>query len=256
MGEIWRDSGFQTDFDRDARGHTMKYGRHSFVGLLGLVASLALAPDAVALTGVQVGPSGKTYASGGIECALHPVNGLAPMVKAGLYNARKNAKATVLLNRTPVASVNFSSPDATVWLGPQVDTVAVVLKGAGTDSYTFDATPDPGQANVCIPSTVGNTVTGDVEYAASRKSSMTVVPGCALNGATGRAQPFVNLFDNGAYLLNVSVNGVPLTQLNGTTRRSTPVFLAPGLNVVTAANGAASTDSYVRDGGTGTCTLP
>jgi hypothetical protein len=65
----------------------------------------------------------------------------------------------------------------------------------------------------------------------------------------------VNLFDNGTYLLNVSVNNVPLTQLS-TSRRSTPVFLAPGLNVISAANGAVSTDYYVRDGGDGSCTLP
>ncbi|MEY2844158.1 MAG: hypothetical protein RI920_2195, partial [Pseudomonadota bacterium] len=27
-------------------------------------------------------------------------------------------------------------------------------------------------------------------------------------------------------------------------------------NLITAANGSLSTDSYVRDGGTGACTLP
>jgi hypothetical protein len=37
-----------------------------------------------------------------------------------------------------------------------------------------------------------------------------------LNPATGRAQRYVNLFDSGTYLLNVSVNGVPLTQLSAT----------------------------------------
>jgi hypothetical protein len=51
------------------------------------------------------------------------------------------------------------------------------------------------------------------------------------------------------------VNNLPLTQINGTMRRSTPVFLSAGLNVISAANATLSTDYYVRDGGAGTCTL-
>ena len=112
------------------------------------------------------------------------------------------------------------------------------------------------QPNMCIPDTAGNIVSGDLEYAASNKSYATVIPGCALNGATGHEQPYINLFDNGTYLLNVSVNNIPLTQLNSTTRKSTPVFLSAGLNVISAANGSLSTDYYVRDGGDGSCTLP
>ena len=96
---------------------------------------------------------------------------------------------------------------------------------------------------------------GDLEYAASNKSYSTVTPGCAWNALTGQAQPYVHLFDNGTYLLNVSVNNVPLTQL-GTLRPHTPVFLSAGLNVISAANGSLSTDYYVRDGGSGSCTLP
>ena len=72
---------------------------------------------------------------------------------------------------------------------------------------------------------------------------------------TGRAQPYVNLIDNGTYLLDVSLNYVPLTQL-GATHLHTPVFLSAGLNVISAANGSVSTDYYVRDGGSGSCTLP
>ena len=71
---------------------------------------------------------------------------------------------------------------------------------------------------------------------------------------SGKAQPFVNVFDNGTFLLNISVNNIPLTQLNGITRRSTPVFLSAGLNVISAAD-PATTDYFVRDGGSGTCTL-
>ena len=68
-------------------------------------------------------------------------------------------------------------------------------------------------------------------------------------------QPYVHLFDNGSFLLNVSVNGVPLTQLSA-HRPHAPVFLNAGLNVISAANGSLSTDYYVRDGGDGRRVLP
>jgi hypothetical protein len=55
-------------------------------------------------------------------------------------------------------------------------------------------------------------------------------------------------------LLNVSVNGVPLTQLSA-SRPHTPVFLSAGLNLISAANGSLSIDYYYRDGGDG-CVLP
>jgi hypothetical protein len=96
---------------------------------------------------------------------------------------------------------------------------------------------------------------GTLEYAASGKSYMTVTPGCAFNPATGLTQPFVNLFDNGSFLLNVSVNGAALTQLSA-TRPRTNIYLRAGQNLITAANGSLSTDTYRRDGGSGTCVLP
>jgi hypothetical protein len=160
----------------------------------------------------------------------------------------------VWLNRTAVARVTFFNPDTDVWLGNGVNTVVVALSRRLADSYTFDATSD--QPNICIPDTSDNTVSGELETAASSKSYATVTPGCAFNPRTGRAQPYVNLFTNGDYLLNVSVNNVPLTQLDGRTHDHTPVFLSAGLNVVSAANAALSIDYYVRDGGSGSCTLP
>ena len=225
--------------------------------VVAIAAALALAAPSWALTGVQVGASGATYASAGIQCALNPVAGMAPVVHAGLYNPKKNANATVSQDGSPVARVTFQRPDATVWLVSGIDTVTVAINPQSIDRYDFDAAPTfPGQPNVCIPDTRGNTLSGDLEYAASMKSTATVTPGCAFNPLTGRAQPFVNLFDNGTYLLNVSVNNVALTQLNGTTRTKAAIFLSPGLNVISAAAGSISTDDYVRDGGTGICTLP
>lgn len=224
-------------------------------GLLAVAIAILLGASVWALTGIQIGPSGDTYASAGLQCALNPVAGMAPMVQAGLYNPKKNTSGTVSLNAAPVATVNFLSPDTTVWLANGINAVDVAIRKRA-DSYSFDASlAYPGQPNVCIPDTSGNTVSGDVEVAVSGKSYTTVTPGCALS-ASGQAQPFVNLVDNGTYLLDVSVNNVPLTQLNGTTRVHTPVFLSAGLNVISAANGSVSTDYYVRDGGSGSCSLP
>ncbi len=132
------------------------------------------------------------------------------------------------------------------------NTVVVAISKKVADSYSFTV-----PASLCSTGTSGNTFSPDGlwEIAASGKSSATVTPGCAWNAATGQAQPYVHLVDNGNYLLNISVNGVPLTQLSQTNPH-TPVFLNAGQNVITAANGSLSTDYYVRDGGSGTCTLP
>jgi hypothetical protein len=234
----------------------MKSPKLFFSSVLASFLVTAFTSPVWALTGQQVGPSGNTYASAAMQCAMNPVSGMAPMVQAGLYNPQKNDIATVSLNDAAVATVTFLSPDATVWLANGVNTVVVATRRTA-DSYSFDASLTyANQPNVCIPDTRANTVSGDLEYAASSKSYATVTPGCAFNPLTGRAQPFVNLFDNGSYLLNVSVNNVPLTQLNGRTRKSAPTFLSAGLNVISAANGSLSIDYYVRNGDTGACTLP
>lgn len=226
-----------------------------FPGAIGLALGALLVGPAAA-QGIQVGASGKTYASDALACAMNPVAGLAPMVQAGLYNPRPRSKATVSLNGTPVAQVTGRAPDATVWLANGANTVVVALGRRVADRFAFDASlAFPGQPNVCIPDTRNNSVVGDLEYAASGRSYAVVTPGCAVNPGTGLAQPYVNLFDNGAYLLDVSLNGVPLTQLNGSSRTHVAVFLAPGLNVISAAYGTTGVDAFVRDGGTGSCTL-
>lgn len=237
----------------------MKIWRILSSGLLPLAAIMATGAPVWPITSVQVGASGMTYASAEVQCALNPITGMAPVVQAGLYNPKRNASATVSLNGAPVATVTFSSPDTTLWLANGVNTVVVAPNRKTADAYAFDASLTyPDQPNACIPDTSGNSIdaTNDLETAASGDSSVTLTPGCAWNALSGQAQPYVNLFDNGAYLLNVSINNVPLTQLNGTTRRHTPVFLSAGLNVISAANGSVSTDYYVRDGGDGSCMLP
>jgi hypothetical protein len=232
----------------------MKHTRVTSAAVIAVAAITVVATSAWAATTVQVGSSGKTYASSAVRCTANPVTGvLSPVVEAGLFNPKNNARAEVVLNGSPVANVTTANPTASVWLADGNDTVVVALNGKTADAYTF--TVQPGLC--ALPDTSGNTFSADgtLEYAASGKSSATVTPGCALNGATGLAQPYVNLMDNGDYLLNVSVNGEALTQLSA-TRPHTPVFLSAGPNVISAANGYLTVDYYVRDGGAGTCTLP
>lgn len=229
--------------------HALSVRLFSFLTVLGLSAS------AVAATTVQIGPSGKTFASGAVACAINPATGAqAATIQAGLFNPSAKTTATVRLNGGTVAKVTAAQPAVPVWLADGNNSVVVALSKRVADTYTFTV-----QADFCsLPDTSGNTFSSDgtLEYAASGKSYALVSPGCAFNPATGNAQPFVNLFDNGTYLLNVSINGTPLTQLNGTTRKAEPVFLGAGPNVISAANGTLSTDYYIRDGGDGTCTLP
>lgn len=218
------------------------------------MATTGLSASAFAATTVQIGSSGKTFASSATLCAINPATGLnAPKVQAGLFNPAPRAEADVLLNGVKINHVLAAAPVADVWLADGSNAVSVVLSKKVADTYVFSVTS--GKCNV--PATTGNyfSTDGTLEYAASGKSYMTVTPGCALNGATGLTQPFVNLFDNGSFLLNVSVNGVPLTQLSA-LRPHTPVFLRAGQNIITAANGSLSTDTFVRDGGSGTCVLP
>jgi len=230
------------------------------LGAAVFVAVVALGAPVWAATTVQYGPSGKTFASSMVQCATVGPNGtqapsgtLSPVVQAGLFNSTAKTTAAVLLNGATVATVKTADPAADVWLVDGNNTVVVALSKKTADTYSF--TVQPGMCD--LPDTSGNTFSADgtLEYAASGKSYATVTPGCALNGATGQPQPYVNLFDNGGYMLNVSVNGVPLTQLNGTTRTHTPVFLSAGTNIISAANGYVSTDYYVLDGGSGSCTL-
>ncbi|MGA9163493.1 MAG: hypothetical protein WBZ31_03480 [Thiobacillus sp.] len=222
-------------------------------GVVAFAAVTALSGSAWAATTIQVGASGKTYASGVVKCAANLVGEQSAVVEAGLFNPTTKAHGTVSLNGAPVADITSLNPSTNVWLADGNNTVVVALNKKTADSYAF--TVQPGMC--ALPDTSGNTFSPDgmLEYAASGKSYATVTPGCALNGNTGRAQPYVNLFDNGTYMLNVSVNGIPLTQLSA-THLHTPVFLSAGQNVISAANGYVSVDYYVRDGGDGTCTLP
>lgn len=233
----------------------MKFKTFSFGIKSAFVAVMVFGTSVWAVTTVQVGASGKTFASTMVSCAANPADSGAqsPVVEAGLFNPTRKTIATVSLNGVPVANVTSANPIAHVWLADGDNTVVVALSKKKADNYAF--TVQPGMCT--LPDTSGNTFSADgtLEYAASGKSYATVQPGCALNPGAGRAQPYVNLFDNGSYMLNVSVNGVPLTQLSA-SRPHTPVFLSAGQNVISAANGSLSIDYYIRDGGDGSCILP
>jgi len=222
-------------------------------GIAAFVAVMVIGTSARAAT-MQIGSSGRTYASSAVQCVANPSTGqLAPTVEAGLFNPRKGTSAVVAVNGITLATVTADAPAVTVWLVDGNNTVVMSLSKKSADTYTFAV-----QAGMCtLPDTSHNTFSADgtLEYAASGKSYATVTPGCALNPATGVGQMYVNLFDNGGYLLNVSVNGQALTQLSS-TRPHTPVFLSAGTNVISAANGFLTIDYYIRDGGTGSCALP
>jgi len=184
-----------------------------FSGVAAVVAVITLDAPAQAATDVQIGKSGKTFASSVVQCASHPDTGeVLPVVEAGLFNPKRAASAAVSLNGDLVTTVTTANPVTDVWLADGDNTVVVALSKKTADSYVFTVSPD----RCTLPDTSGNTISADgtLEYAASGKSYATVTPGCALNASTGQAQPYVHLFDNGDYLLNVSVNGVPLTQLS------------------------------------------
>ncbi|MDO9283890.1 MAG: hypothetical protein Q7U26_03265 [Aquabacterium sp.] len=219
-----------------------------------VVAAAGPGASAWAGTTVQIGSSGKTYASSAVQCVTHPTTGTyKPMVAAGLFNPKPGTSATVSLNGGPVMTVTTADPSADVWLAEGNNTVTVALSRKVADRYAF--TVAAGQCD--LPDVSHNTFSADgtLEYAASGKSYATVTPGCAMSPTTGQPQPYVHLFDNGGYLLNVSVNGVPLTQLSA-LKTHTPVFLSAGKNVISAANGSLSIDYFLRDGGDGRCVLP
>jgi hypothetical protein len=219
-----------------------------------LIAAAGVSTSASAANTVQIGTSGRTFASAAALCAVNPATGVnSPTVQAGLFNPTPHAEAVVRLNGVKLKELQGSKPVVDVWLADGSNSVTVRLSRRPTDTYVFQVIS--GQCT--LPATPGNfySADGTVEYAASGKSYLTAAPECALNPVTGSTQPFVNLFDNGGFLLNVSVNDVALTQLSA-LRPHALVFLSAGLNVITAANGALSTDTFVRDGGTGTCVLP
>ncbi len=222
-------------------------------GLALFIVAVAFGTQVGAATNVQIGTSGKTYASSLVQCAPNPSTGLqSPVIEAGLFNPRTKMSAGVSLNGSFVTRVTNNNPATNLWLADGNNTVVVSINKKTVDRYVFAVQP-----GICaLPDTSGNTFSPDgiLEYAASGKSSATVTPGCAWNARTGSAQPYVYLFDNGNYLLNVSVNGIPLTQLSA-LRPHTPVFLSAGVNVISAANASLSVDYFVRDGGDGTCTL-
>ena len=83
----------------------------------GFTAVVALGAPVLAIAGVQVGASGKTYASSAVTCAADPItNQLSPVVEAGLFNPKRGTSASVSLNGTVVATVTTADPAADVWL--------------------------------------------------------------------------------------------------------------------------------------------
>ena len=87
-----------------------------------------------AATTVQVGASGKSFASSAVQCAADPTTGvLSPVVEAGLFNPKSNTRGSVSLNGAFVATVTAAAPVATVWLADNANTVVVSLNKKTAD---------------------------------------------------------------------------------------------------------------------------
>ncbi len=156
--------------------------------LVAFAAVMAVSGTVWATTPIQVGASGKTYASSVVQCAADPTTGtLSPVVEAGLFNPTTKLRGTVSLNGALVANVTSVNPSTDVWLADGNNTVVVALNKKTADSYAF--TVQPGMC--ALPDTSGNTFSADgtLEYAASGKSYATVTPGCAWNPAPVRRNP-------------------------------------------------------------------
>ena len=227
----------------------MKYREIILAGVAALLAASGPSTLAWAATAVIVGDSGKTFVSEAIQCYTDPdTQDPMPMVEAGLLNPKRTASADVSVNGTFMTTVTAADPVTNVRLDVGDNVLLVAIGKKTADSYSISV-----GASQCSANTFSTD--GTLEYAISGKSYATVTPGCAMSPTTGQPQPYVHLFDNGGYLLNVAVNGVPLTQLSA-LKAHTPVFLSAGQNVISAANASLSIDYYVRDGGDGRCVLP
>ncbi|HSQ73005.1 MAG TPA: hypothetical protein VLM87_11340 [Rubrivivax sp.] len=90
-----------------------------------------LTPARAAIT-VQIGASGKTYASAAAQCANDPTTGeRTAMVEAGLFNPKRGTTAVVSLDGDAVAKVSTESPTATVELAEGDHTQTPVFLDAG-----------------------------------------------------------------------------------------------------------------------------
>lgn len=119
-------------------------------GAIASAAVMALSGSAWAATSLQVGASGKTFASSMVRCAAGPTPGVqSPVIDAGLFNPKRGASATVSLNGTSVATVTADIPATNVWLADGANTAVVALSKRTADSYTFNVQP-----GMCAPQTL------------------------------------------------------------------------------------------------------
>jgi len=132
-----------------------------FLAAAALMAAAGFSANTWAANTVQIGATGKTFASSGAQCAVNPATGVsAPRVQAGLFNPVPHVEAEVRLNGVNLKEVLTASPLADVWLPNGSSKVSVVLSKRLTDTYVFSVTA--GQCS--LP--VGNYVSpdGTLEY--------------------------------------------------------------------------------------------
>jgi hypothetical protein len=145
------------------------------------------------------------------------------------------------------------SPDTELWLANGLNAVVVTLDRRTADSYSFDASS--GQQNYCIPDTSGNNKAADHRIRGQSEVLRHGGAGLCVQCTHGSGT---------AVCESVRQWNLPAQRFRQQrAAHATQHFAQEHAGVSGAgpqchlrANGAVSTDYYVRDGGDGSCTLP
>lgn len=105
---------------------------------------------ATAATTVQIGTSGKTFASSVAQCVVNPDTGVAaPQVQAGLFNPKRGVEAKVSLNgtvnRVPLTQLSATRPHTPVFLRAGTNVISAANGSLSTDYYIRD-----GGTGACV----------------------------------------------------------------------------------------------------------
>jgi hypothetical protein len=194
----------------------------------------------VSAASYQIGISGLTQASTQVTCS-----GGIPTIEVALVNPKPKSTSDVSLNGSYQVTLTKDNPSAVIQLNDGNNIVDVAINLKKTDSYIFDVSP-----GLCDS---GNTSDGTFEYGVNDTSKVDITTGCMWNGVTG--QPYVHVYRI-SNAINISLNSQPVSQLIGSYYVKVVPLNAGANTITTALLSGSPVDSYVRDGGDGTCLIP
>lgn len=97
-----------------------------------------LCSPVMAVDFIQLGESGKTYASSAVSCAVNPENERLPLIEeVGLYKPKGKASADVSRNDVFVKTVTTDDPFVEVWLEYGINDIVVTVNRHTIDTYTY-----------------------------------------------------------------------------------------------------------------------